>query len=92
MKIFNASELELLICGQPKIDVEDLKANTEYSNYTENSPQIQWFWKLMKDFSEEQKAWFLSFVTGTTQVPLDGFKVGQRISALHRMFILVTTL
>lgn len=29
--LFNDHELELLICGLPEIDVDDLRANTEYT-------------------------------------------------------------
>ena len=39
ISIFNEQELELLICGLPTIDIDDLKANTEYHKYTENSMQ-----------------------------------------------------
>lgn len=40
ISIFNEQELELLICGLPTIDIDDLKANTEYHKYTENSMQV----------------------------------------------------
>lgn len=38
--IFNEQELELLIAGLPTIDVDDLKANTEYHKYQSNSLQV----------------------------------------------------
>ena len=38
--IFNEQELELLISGLPNIDIEDLKANTEYHKYQANSIQV----------------------------------------------------
>ncbi|CAD7923675.1 unnamed protein product [Amoebophrya sp. A120] len=89
IQIFDDKELELLIAGMPKIDLKDLRANTEYTNYTENSDQIKWFWEVMGDFTEEQKAQFLQFVTGTSQVPLDGFKAligmrGPQKFSIHR--------
>lgn len=40
ISIFNEQELELLICGLPTIDIDDLKANTEYHKYTESSMQV----------------------------------------------------
>lgn len=51
-----------------------------YQNYSESSQQIKWFWEILEEFTEEQRAWFLQFVTGTSQVPLEGFKalVGMR--------------
>lgn len=40
ISIFNEQELELLISGLPTVDVDDLKANTEYHKYTANSLQV----------------------------------------------------
>ncbi|KAI5270030.1 hypothetical protein E4T47_06542 [Aureobasidium subglaciale] len=72
--IFNEQELELLISGLPDIDVDDWKGNTEYHNYQQTSPQIQWFWRAVRSFDKEEKAKLLQFVTGTSKVPLNGFK------------------
>jgi len=72
--IFNEQELELLISGLPDIDVDDWKNNTEYHNYQPTSPQIQWFWRAVRSFDKEEKAKLLQFVTGTSKVPLNGFK------------------
>uniref|UniRef100_A0A914KKJ5 HECT-type E3 ubiquitin transferase n=1 Tax=Meloidogyne incognita TaxID=6306 RepID=A0A914KKJ5_MELIC len=73
ISIFNEQELELLISGLPEIDVDDLCVNTEYKNYTRTSQQIQWFWRALRSFDQEDKAKFLQFVTGTSKVPLQGF-------------------
>jgi len=80
LSVFDDKELELLISGLPDIDIEDLQANTEYHNYTPQSEQVQWFWKVLSEFNQEQRAWFLQFATGTTRVPVEGFKglVGMR--------------
>ena len=40
ISIFDEQEVELLISGLPTIDLDDLKANTEYHKYTENSLQV----------------------------------------------------
>ncbi|SPP78575.1 E3 ubiquitin-protein ligase HUWE1 isoform X2 [Drosophila guanche] len=73
ISIFNEQELELLISGLPDIDIEDLKANTEYHKYTSKSAQIQWFWRALRSFDQADRAKFLQFVTGTSKVPLQGF-------------------
>jgi len=72
--IFNEQELELLISGLPDIDADDWKNNTDYHNYTQTSPQVQWFWRAVRSFDKEEKAKLLQFVTGTSKVPLNGFK------------------
>eukprot|EP00794_Sanderia_malayensis_P006098 gene6098-6802_t len=73
ISIFDEQELELLIAGLPTIDIEDLRANTEYHKYDCNSLQIQWFWRALRAFDQADRAKFLQFVTGTSKVPLQGF-------------------
>ncbi|THU49759.1 hypothetical protein C4D60_Mb06t12920 [Musa balbisiana] len=87
ISIFNDKELELLISGLPDIDLDDLRANTEYSGYSNASPVIQWFWEVVQGFSKEDKARFLQFVTGTSKVPLEGFSALQGISGSQRFQI-----
>ncbi|KAF5728469.1 E3 ubiquitin-protein ligase UPL1 isoform X1 [Tripterygium wilfordii] len=87
ISIFNDKELELLISGLPEIDFEDLKANTEYTGYTAASSVVQWLWEVVNAFSKEDMARLLQFVTGTSKVPLEGFKALQGISGPQRFQI-----
>ena len=75
--MFNDHELELLISGLPEIDVGDLRANTEYTGYTAASRVVQWFWEIVAAMDKEDLALLVQFVTGTSKVPLDGFKALQ---------------
>ena len=52
----------------------DLKANTEYQHYGPNSPQIVWLFEILESLENSERAEFLQFVTGTSKVPVDGFK------------------
>eukprot|EP01022_Parablepharisma_sp_SALTPOND_P015755 TRINITY_DN2254_c0_g1_i2.p1 TRINITY_DN2254_c0_g1~~TRINITY_DN2254_c0_g1_i2.p1 ORF type:complete len:3562 (+),score=437.62 TRINITY_DN2254_c0_g1_i2:2957-13642(+) len=74
VSIFDSREIELLISGLPDVDILDLKKNTDYHGYNENSKVVQWLWELLETFSTKERAEFLQFVTGTSKVPLDGFK------------------
>ena len=85
--IFNEQELELLISGLPDIDVDEWKNNTEYQNYTAASPQIQWFWRAVRSFDKEERAKLLQFVTGTSKVPLNGFKELEGMNGVSRFNI-----
>lgn len=87
ISIFNEQELELLISGLPEIDVDDWKNNTEYHNYTAASPQIQWFWRAVRAFDKEERAKLLQFVTGTSKVPLNGFKELEGMNGFSRFNI-----
>ncbi len=40
ISIFNEQELELLLSGLPNIDIDDLKANSEYHKYQPTSLQV----------------------------------------------------
>lgn len=48
ISIFNEQELELLISGLPNVDIDDLKANTEYHKYQANSLQVSKIYLLCK--------------------------------------------
>ncbi|KAK4140702.1 uncharacterized protein C8A04DRAFT_31792 [Dichotomopilus funicola] len=85
--IFTEQELELLISGLPDIDVDDWKSNTEYQNYNAASQQIQWFWRAVRSFDKEERAKLLQFVTGTSKVPLNGFKELEGMNGINRFNI-----
>ncbi|KHN95843.1 TOM1 protein [Metarhizium album ARSEF 1941] len=87
ISIFNEQELELLISGLPDIDIDDWKSNTEYQNYTPSSQQIQWFWRAVRSFDKEERAKLLQFVTGTSKVPLNGFKELEGMNGISRFNI-----
>jgi E3 ubiquitin-protein ligase HUWE1 len=87
ISIFSPTELELLICGLPDVDIDDLKANTDYHQYRPTDSMIIWFWEVLKGFSREEKALFLQFVTGTSKVPLEGFANLQGMRGLQRFSI-----
>ncbi|PSR95563.1 E3 ubiquitin-protein like [Actinidia chinensis var. chinensis] len=87
ISLFNDKELELLISGLPEIDLDDLMANAEYTGYTAASGVVQWFWDVVKAFNKEDMARLIQFVTGTSKVPLEGFKALQGISGSQRFQI-----
>ena len=84
ISIFNEQELELLISGLPEIDVDDWKANTEYHNYNPSSQQVVWYWRIVKAMTNEERAKLLQFITGTSKVPLNGFKELEGVSGLTK--------
>jgi hypothetical protein len=67
--------------------VDDWKSNTEYHNYTPSSQQIQWFWRAVRSFDKEECAKLLQFVTGTSKVPLNGFKELEGMNGVNRFNI-----
>lgn len=75
LKIFDENELELLMCGIGTIDVKDWREHTNYKgDYNANHLVVQWFWRVVLSFNPEMRSRVLQFVTGTSRVPMNGFK------------------
>eukprot|EP00835_Amoeboradix_gromovi_P006009 NODE_637_length_5728_cov_0.215669.p1 type:complete len:678 gc:universal NODE_637_length_5728_cov_0.215669:3102-1069(-) len=74
INVFDEKELEMLIGGIAEIDIKDWKSNTVYKNYTEDDLIIKRFWELMEQWDNEQRGRFLQFCTGTSRIPVNGFK------------------
>ncbi|KAI7402356.1 putative E3 ubiquitin-protein ligase, partial [Hortaea werneckii] len=74
VNVFDERELELLIGGIADIDVDDWKKHTDYRGYTENDPVVQNFWQCIRSWDSEQKSRLLQFATGTSRIPVNGFK------------------
>ncbi|KAI9565597.1 hypothetical protein GHT06_009389 [Daphnia sinensis] len=75
LKIFDENELELLMCGIGTIDVKDWREHTNYKgDYNANHMVVQWFWRVVLSFNPEMRSRVLQFVTGTSRVPMNGFK------------------
>ncbi|KAI8891017.1 HECT-domain-containing protein [Backusella circina FSU 941] len=74
INVFDERELELLIGGIAEIDIDDWKKHTDYRGYTEQDDVIQWFWKCIRDWDSEKKSRLLQFTTGTSRIPVNGFK------------------
>jgi len=83
LSIFDERELELLIGGIADIDVDDWRRNTVYRNYNESDQIVQWFWQYVRSLDAEKKSRLLQFCTGTSRVPVNGFK------DLHGLFCCV---
>lgn len=75
IQIFTIGELETLINGVGEISVEEWQENTEYKGeYSAKHKVIQWFWSLMKGYNQDQLGKILHFCTGSSRIPLEGFK------------------
>ncbi len=71
---FDHKEMELLLCGLMEINVEDWKNNTVTSSNLVHSDVLRWFWDIVAHMSSEDQAKLLQFATGSSRVPVQGFK------------------
>ncbi|CAF3633948.1 unnamed protein product [Adineta steineri] len=75
IQIFDEKEVELLISGLGEINVNDWRTYTMYKGgYTPDNPVIQHFWKAIGSFKTEERTRLLQFVTGTSRLPMNGFR------------------
>ncbi|RHY02696.1 hypothetical protein DYB25_013895, partial [Aphanomyces astaci] len=66
-------ELELILCGFSEIDVGDWKRSTIVSKSLEDV--VGWFWDVVEfDMTPSDRAKLLQFTTGSSRVPLQGFR------------------
>lgn len=72
-----------MIGGLGKIDLDDWKKHTRLKHCTTESNIVKWFWRSVDEFDDEMRARLLQFVTGSSRVPLQGFKALQGNSWLH---------
>ncbi|XP_065214724.1 E3 ubiquitin-protein ligase SMURF2 [Planococcus citri] len=93
LKPFDERELELIIGGLVSIDIKDWKENTRLKHCTSETPVVKWFWQIVESYSEEMRARLLQFVTGSSRVPLQGFKAlqGSTGAAGPRLFTIHVT-
>jgi len=74
VNVFDERELELLIGGIGEVDVDDWSRHTDYRSYTQTDQVIQWFWQAVRAWPAEKKSRLLQFTTGTSKIPVGGFK------------------
>jgi E3 ubiquitin-protein ligase NEDD4 len=53
---------------------DDWTKFTDYRGYEVNDEVIQWFWNCVRSWPAERKSRLLRFATGTTRIPVNGFK------------------
>lgn len=88
VRIFTVEELEIALCGQSTLDLTDWKEHTIYKSYKENSKAVTNFWKAMATYNQDELARFLQFCTGTSRLPLGGFRALESNRGEKSMFCL----
>ncbi|GAM27040.1 hypothetical protein SAMD00019534_102150 [Acytostelium subglobosum LB1] len=77
---FSVAEVESLLCGaltgsDSDWTVDALMESTKCDHgYTNSSIAVQNFFKIMSEFSTEERKQFLLFITGSPHLPIQGFK------------------
>ena len=53
---------------------DDWISYTDYRGYEKSDKVVEWFWQVVRSWPSERKSRLLQFVTGTSRVPVNGFK------------------
>merc|ERR1712110_1079547 len=68
-----AIELELIVAGPPHVDLEDWKKHTTTSGKPANANVVVWFWEVLSEMDQTERAKVLSFSCGSGRLPANGF-------------------
>ncbi|KAG2436520.1 hypothetical protein HXX76_006818 [Chlamydomonas incerta] len=74
MSLFNAQELERLVCGNPRLDFTALREAARYEGgFGRGSVAVSWLWDIvLHELGPEEQRAFLKFFTGSDRSPLGG--------------------
>jgi hypothetical protein len=68
--LLTGEELRDFFCGNPDIDVDMLRRVVEYEGYNESDKVIEYFWEVLREFTNEDRKRFLQFVWARNRLPL----------------------
>eukprot|EP00658_Telonema_sp_P-2_P059529 TRINITY_DN4852_c0_g1_i3.p1 TRINITY_DN4852_c0_g1~~TRINITY_DN4852_c0_g1_i3.p1 ORF type:complete len:432 (-),score=94.32 TRINITY_DN4852_c0_g1_i3:147-1442(-) len=89
LSVLDVHELDILMSGLHDLDVNEWKQNTQYTgNYDAGSPVVKWFWAAVEKFNAEDKGKLLQFATGSSRIPVEGFKGMQSARGKSCLFTL----
>ena len=52
LESFSAHELEVVLSGQPTIDMQFLRSRTKFTGYSASSNVVQWLWQVLAEFTQ----------------------------------------
>ncbi|KAG3126769.1 E3 ubiquitin-protein ligase [Phytophthora idaei] len=90
IQMFAPAELQMLIGGTAtNIDIDDWERHTVYGGgYHPSQRIVQWFWEIVReDFTAEDRAALLKFITSCSRQPLLGFSKLQPQICIHQVHV-----
>ena len=68
--LFDACELERLVCGSPVWDVQELKTQSRYEGISPDDTRCKYLWEVLGGFTTRERCLFLRFVSGRERAPV----------------------
>ncbi|ERE75739.1 putative E3 ubiquitin-protein ligase HERC1-like protein [Cricetulus griseus] len=82
LSLLTAKQLEQMVCGMPEICVEVLKKVVRYREVDEQHQLVQWLWRTLEEFSNEERVLFMRFVSGRSRLPANTADISQRFQIM----------
>jgi len=70
LSLFSSFDLEMLVCGNPEIDVDLLRKHTHYQGISAHTPLVKNMWRVLDSFNTHERQMFIRFVWGRSRLPL----------------------
>uniref|UniRef100_K3X480 HECT-type E3 ubiquitin transferase n=1 Tax=Globisporangium ultimum (strain ATCC 200006 / CBS 805.95 / DAOM BR144) TaxID=431595 RepID=K3X480_GLOUD len=75
LALFDPEELDYVLCGSDEIDVDDWEHHSKHTMTRQTYNTVgKWFWELVHEMPNEYRRRLLRFATGSSRVPLGGFR------------------
>jgi len=72
LALWSWRDLEIKVCGNPKIDTKVLRNHVIYESASESDPHVKYLWQALDAFSQQDLQRFLRFVWGRSRLPPEG--------------------
>ncbi|XP_071946832.1 probable E3 ubiquitin-protein ligase HECTD2 [Antedon mediterranea] len=70
--MLRSEEVEMLVCGNPNLDLDALERVTTYDGYVKTDPTIRYFWETVKGLTTSLQKKLVLFTTGSDRIPIGG--------------------
>ena len=96
LELLGPEDLELLLCGLPTIKVDEWHASACYTGRLRSgaaldasAPLARWFWEVVEQLGDAERALLLKFATGSASVPSEGFQHLRGLNGEQRFTLMV---
>ena len=69
LRPFSPSKLAKLALGVHTVDIDLMRETTEHAGCTSQTPAVCYLWRVLNEFTAEQRVTFLRFVSGRSRLP-----------------------
>ena len=72
LTVFTPEQLMILVNGRPTVSASELRAGMRVGSTAPAAHILEWFWEVLEEMSDDQRALLLVFMTGSPSLPPGG--------------------